>query len=119
MANIEESLERVMSVEGAVGAALVDSSSGFVLGKVGDGVDMDAAGADGTAVVRAKSKTMKALNLDDMIEDILITKGEHYHIIRPVAREPDLFIYLILEKARSNLAIARMSTANVEGDIFD
>lgn len=118
MADIEASLERVMSVDGAIAAALVDSGSGYVLGKLGDGLDMHAASAGSTDLVRAKLKTVKALNLDDMIEDILITMGEYYHIIRPVTREPGLFLYLILDKSRSNLAIARLCTASVENDMF-
>ena len=76
MADIEASLERVMSVDGAIAAALVDSGSGYVLGKLGDGLDMQAASAGSTDLVRAKLKTVKALNLDDMIEDPDPVKGQ-------------------------------------------
>jgi len=118
MADIEESLQKVMSVEGAIGAALIDSSTGFVFGMAGDELDMQAAGTGGVELVRAKIKTVKALNPDEIIEDILITMGQQYHIIRPVALEPDLFLYLVLDKSKSNLAIARLFTADVGSDIF-
>ena len=119
MASIEESLENIMAVDGAIAAALVDSTSGFVLCWSGDDFDMDTAGAGSTELVRAKLNTVKALKLNDTIEDILITMGRQYHIIRPVARNPDLFLYLVLDKARSNLAMARKFAANVETEMFN
>ena len=113
MANIKESLSALLGIEGALAAAVVDSGSGLVLGKEGGGVDLDLAGAGNTEVVRAKMKTMKSLNLNDTIEDILITLGKQYHIIRPVASKPGLFIYLVLDKGRANLAMARHKLATL------
>ena len=78
---------------------------------------MEVAAAGNTEVVRAKIKTMRALGLNDMIEDILITLGKQYHIIRPMARKEGLFIYLVLDKTKSNLALARRKTADVEKEL--
>ena len=49
-----------------------------------------------------------------MIEDILITLGKQYHILRPTANKDGLFLYLVLDKSKSNLALARRKTAEVE-----
>jgi len=117
MANIKESLAALLGIEGAVAAAVVDSGSGLVLGKDGSGVDLDLAGAGNTEVVRAKLKTMKSLNLNDTIEDILITLGKQYHIIRPIEKAEGLFIYLVLAKDRSNLALARRKVLDVEAQL--
>ena len=114
MANINDSLAALMQVDGALCAALVDANSGMTLGKIGSGIDLDLAAAGNTEVVRAKMKTMKSLGLSDAIEDILITLGKQYHIIRPVASKPGLFIYLVLDKGRSNLALARRNCQEVE-----
>lgn len=118
MADIEESLEKVMSVEGAIAVALIDSKTGSVLGKIGDDFDFKAAGIGNTELIRSTQKTLRDLQLDDTTEDILITLGRHYHIIRPVACEPDLFLYLVLDKSHTNLAVARLLTANVESEMF-
>ena len=96
VANIPQSLEAILGIDGAMAAAVVDANSGMVLGKAGTGVDLDVAGAGNTEVVRAKLKTMKSLGLTDAIEDILITLGKQYHIIRPVVAKPGIFIYLVL-----------------------
>jgi predicted regulator of Ras-like GTPase activity (Roadblock/LC7/MglB family) len=114
VANINETLESLLGTDGAMAATIVDSNSGMVLGKAGSGVDLELAGAGNTEVVRAKMKTMKALGLNDKIEDILITLGKQYHIIRPLAEKPGVFIYLVLDKTRSNLALARLRTADLE-----
>jgi hypothetical protein len=114
MASIQDSLNQLLAIDGAVCAALVDSTSGMLLGSVGSGVDMELAAAGNTEVVRAKLKTMKSLNLNDTIEDILITLGKQYHIIRPLATKEGVFLYLVLDKEKSNLALARRKVIDVE-----
>ena len=52
-----------------------------------------------------------------MIEDILITLGKQYHIIRPSSRKEGVFIYLVLDKARSNLAMARRKVQDMDKDM--
>ncbi len=114
MSNITEKLNELLQIDGAMAAAVVDSGSGMVLGGVGSGLDLEVAAAGNTEVVRAKLKTMKALGLKDTIDDILITLTGQYHIIRPFASNPEVFVYLVLDKAKSNLAMARMNTKSVE-----
>ena len=117
MANVNETLSALMGIDGAMAAAIVDSNSGMVLGKAGGGVDLDLAGAGNTEVVRAKLKTMKALGLQDRIEDMLITLGKQYHIIRPMAEKAGVFAYLVLDRGKANLALARLKTADVESGL--
>ena len=116
MANVKESLDKIMACEGAVGACVVDSSSGMMLGSVGGGagLNIEIAAAGNTEVVRAKRKTMKSLGLNDAIEDILITLGKQYHIIRLCATNDALFIYVVLDKTKSNLAMARLQIGDAE-----
>ncbi|MBB6576777.1 hypothetical protein HNP33_000825 [Comamonas odontotermitis] len=114
MASVQEALTQLLTVDGAMCAALVDSASGMLLGSAGSGLDLELAAAGNTEVVRAKLKTMKSLGLNDSIDDILITLGTQYHIIRPMAQKEGLFLYLVLDKQRSNLALSRRKCAEVE-----
>lgn len=114
MSNLTPSLDKLMTPDGALCAAIVDSSSGMLLGQIGTGVDLELAAAGNTEVVRAKMKTMKSLGLNDAIEDILITLGKQYHIIRPVANHEGLFLYLVLDRGRANLALARRAVQDAE-----
>lgn len=117
MASISQGMADLLAIDGALCASLVDSASGMILGQAGSGVDMEVAAAGNTEVVRAKMKTMRALGLNDVIEDILITLGKQYHILRPMARKEGLFIYIVLDKAKSNLALARRKVQDVEKDL--
>jgi predicted regulator of Ras-like GTPase activity (Roadblock/LC7/MglB family) len=117
MATIKQTLEELLNLDGAMCAAVVDANSGMMLGSLGSGVDLEVAAAGNTEVVRAKMKTMRALGLNDVIEDILITLGKQYHIIRPSARKEGVFIYYVLDKQRSNLAMARRKTQDVDRDM--
>ena len=119
--NIETALKEAMTIEGAIGVALVDWDSGMSLGTLGGGkyLDLDLAAAGNTEVVRAKMRTMQALKLDDQIEDILITLGKQYHLIRLLStgRGQNMFLYLALDRSTANLALARHHLKRIESDL--
>jgi hypothetical protein len=120
MADVETSLKEALTIGGAIGAALVDYDSGMTLGTAGGGgMDLEIAAAGNTDVVRAKMRTMEQLGLNDEIEDILITLGEAYHLIRLVrsGRGSGLFFYLAINKGQANLAMARRQLQNIEQNL--
>lgn len=117
MSDIKSSLAELLTIDGAKCVSLVDSSSGMVLGEAGSGVDMELAAAGNSEVVKAKMDTMKSLGLKGEIEDILITLNDQYHIIRPMVKQKGLFLYIVLDKAKSNLALARRKVQNIETDL--
>jgi hypothetical protein len=120
--NIEAALKEAMSIDGALGVSLVDWESGMSLGAIGGGkyLDLDVAAAGNTEVIRAKMRTMESLRLDDNIEDILISLSKQYHLIRLIksARsDQGLFLYLVLDRGKANLALARHSLKRIESDL--
>ncbi|MEV6693970.1 hypothetical protein AB0M35_21115 [Micromonospora sp. NPDC051196] len=118
MANLDTALKDAMSIDGVIGVALVDYTSGMTLGVAGGTpeIDLTIAAAGNTDVVRAKMRTIEMLKLNDDIEDMLITLGAQYHIIRPLSGPTGkgLFLYLMLSKSRSNLALARHQLRTIE-----
>ena len=120
--NVETALKEAMTIEGALGVSLVDWESGMSLGALGGGkyLDLDVAAAGNTEVIRAKMRTMQSLRLNDTIEDILITLNKQYHLIRLLRNSRDeqgLFLYLVLDRAKANLAMARHNLRRVEADL--
>ncbi|MGG8405352.1 hypothetical protein ACM614_01565 [Streptomyces sp. 12297] len=122
MANVEVSMKEAMtSIDGALGVALVDYTSGMALGTLGGGKDLDltVAAAGNTDVIRAKVRTMEMLGLQDDIEDLLITLGGQYHLLRLLQGRngSGLFLYLVLDKNRANLAMARHQLKRIEATL--
>ncbi|MFG2823261.1 hypothetical protein ACGFX4_28015 [Kitasatospora sp. NPDC048365] len=122
MATIDTALKEIMSsIEGSIGIAVVDYNSGMALGTLGGGPDLDlnVAAAGNTDVVRAKLRAMELLNLNEAIEDILITLSGQYHLIRPLTSRTGkgLFLYLALDRNRANLAMARHQLKKIEADL--
>lgn len=118
MSNITETLNELSGVDGFVACALVDSQSGMALGTAGNPSDLnlEVAAAGNSEVIKAKAKVMTNLGLKDEIEDILITLGKQYHLIRLMKSHKNLFVYLVTSKT-SNLALARHKLSDVENRI--
>lgn len=110
MSQLDNSIQELLSIEGATGAAVVDISSGMALTSGGNpGFDLNVAAAGNSNVVRAKLRTMKDINLRGEIEDIMITLESQYHLINVLNTEETsgLFVYLVLDRNTANLALAR------------
>jgi len=121
MMDMDTALKEAMQIDGAIGVAVVDYTSGMALGMLGGGKDLDltVAAAGNTDVVRAKMRTMEMLKLKDEIEDILITLSGQYHLIRPLGSRngQGLFMYIALLKTRANLAMARHQLRRIEEEL--
>jgi len=105
----ERVLAEVLKIEGALGAALVQATTGEVLGQVavGRGLDMARAAKIGQDLVQA------AFRLHDGIVDIMITVDTQYHVIRVLGPSEDLFVHLVLDRDRASLGMARQQLAKL------
>lgn len=120
MSQLDTSIQELLSIEGATGAALVDISSGMALASGGSpGFDLTVAAAGNSNVVRAKLKTMNDLGLNGNIEDIMITLSSQYHLINVLnaSEASGLFVYLVLDRNTANLALARHKLNSVSARI--
>ncbi|WP_458687925.1 hypothetical protein [Nocardia tengchongensis] len=121
MADLEVALKDMMMLDGALGAAVVDYGSGMPLGMLGGSksLDLEVAAAGNTEVVRAKLRTIEQLGLNEEIEDLLITLGAQYHLVRPLRgrRSRGLFLYVAIDRARGNLALARHRLRDIEENL--
>ena len=50
---------------------------------------------------------MTRLGLENRVQDVMITLDEHAHILWPLVEYEGLFLYLVIERARGNLALTR------------
>ena len=105
----ERILAEVLTIEGAIGAALVQATTGTILGHaaVGRGLDMT------QAAKIAQDLVQDALRLRDGIEDIMITVDTQYHVMRLLGPGEEVFVHLVLDRERASLGMARQQLAKL------
>ncbi|MBD3679872.1 MAG: roadblock/LC7 domain-containing protein [Rhodobacteraceae bacterium] len=109
----EVDLSPLEALAGFVGACVADAESGMVVLSIGE-FDFELAAAMNAEVLKAKRRAVRGLRLDDEIEDILISLGKQYHLIRPLSAEQSLFTYLVLDRTQASLGLARVALRNLE-----
>ncbi|RCH69957.1 hypothetical protein DT019_00060 [Streptomyces sp. SDr-06] len=119
MPGIDECLLETMRLPGALGAALVDWTSGLALGTIGDspGGDHEAAAAEAAEFARSAAEhpafapaSTDAFGGSLPVEDVLVTAHGGYHLLRFVrtGHDSSIFLYLWLDRDQGNLALARL-----------
>lgn len=113
--SVQEALTNLMKIEGAIGASIVDYESGMTLGTDGGrNLDMELAGAGTTEVVRSEKNTVHDLQIDEPIQDVLISLESQYHLVRMCERHEDIFIYLVIDREKGNLGLARRKIDGID-----
>ncbi|WP_037586624.1 hypothetical protein [Stenoxybacter acetivorans] len=110
----------MMKIDGAVLASIVDYETGMVVaGESQSNLDIDFATAGAASIVNAQSKSLTLLDIKAEIDDILVTLDDQYHITRVLRKSSDtaghpLFLYLVLQRNSSPLALARRILQNLD-----
>lgn len=110
-------LTDLKQTKGFIAAALAHATSGMTLATLkAKDFDIEAAVAVNSPVIRAKLNALHALGFDqeEGVEDILITLNSQYHLIRLYKKDPSIFFYMALEKAQTNLVLARRALVDTE-----
>lgn len=113
MPGVDHCLQEAMTIPGAVGASIVDYTTGFPVATTGaaPNEDHEAAAAGTAEVVQAANSRSLFVSAvpHDLLEDLIITTAGGYHLLRMVQTEFDsrLVLYVWLDRVRGNLAVAR------------
>ncbi|TGD76783.1 hypothetical protein [Hymenobacter wooponensis] len=102
---VKEILEELPTL---LAVAVVETETGMPLAAHSNlaDFDIDTAAAYNTEVVKQKLKAIKALNLNQTVQDILLTLTDQLHLIK-LSPTGDKFIYLAVNSRDTNLAVAR------------
>lgn len=113
--DVQAALQELINIEGGLGAAIVDYESGMTLGHEGGrGLDMELAGAGNTEVVRSKKNIVHDLGIDEELQDLLISLETQYHLIRMCENHEDIFIYVVIDREKGNLGLARRKIDQID-----
>lgn len=117
--NLNDKLAKLERLEGFLAAGLYDMSEERCVAVLerDPAAQIRASTAGHAALIDAKRRTIARLNLDDDLEDIVITVEDEYHLLRLCRHHPNLFFYVALDRSDANLAMARYLLSNVERDV--
>lgn len=112
-------INELAQTRGVMACAVVDYDSGMILdGQSPGGIDLDVLAAGNTEIVRSEIKAIDRLydsgDQEDKIEDILITLGKQYYLLRPMKSSPGLFLFLVLDRNKGNLALSRRAMKDAD-----
>jgi predicted regulator of Ras-like GTPase activity (Roadblock/LC7/MglB family) len=110
-------LASLLKLDGLLGCALVDAVSGLVLAhetRDPATLDMEPAAAACAQVLSSHHNAARSMGLSDPIDEIITSAGARHMLIRALQRHPDLVLVALLEKHRTNLALARFQLLEVE-----
>ena len=111
-------LAGMLTLDGLIGCAVVDSSTGLVLAReardAAPSVNLDLAAAACAQVLRAHRQAARNMGLADRVDEVMTSAGPRQHLMRTLSAHPDLFLVVLLDKHRTNLALARFQLMEVE-----
>jgi len=100
----------------AVSVTEVETGMSYCSLTVKPDFDPELASAYNLEVVKAKLNALKALGLNQKINDILITLTDQIHII-DVSEDGRYFIYLAVDSTKANLGLTRATLSKYKKDI--
>jgi predicted regulator of Ras-like GTPase activity (Roadblock/LC7/MglB family) len=112
-----QALAILLKLDGLMGCAIVDGATGFVMAheaRADQPIDMELAAAAAAQVLRAHRESARSMGLLDGVDEVITTAGARHVLIRALQRHADLFVVALLEKHRTNLALARFQLLEVE-----
>ena len=112
-----KALAGMLSLDGLLGCAVVDATTGLVLAREtreDQPVDMDLVAAGCAQVLRAHRQAARNMGMAEQVDEVMTTAGPRQQVVRTLSRHPDLFLVAMLDKHRTNLALARYQLMEVE-----
>ncbi len=104
-------LAPVTEIDGFMLACLMDASTGMVLASRQDqeGISLPPAAAGAADIANVLSLLSGKLATDDEFEDVMVTFSNNFHVICQVRPDsgPQFLLLVILDRSRTNLALAR------------
>ena len=112
----------LLALDGLLGCALADTTTGMVLAREtpahteahAEPIDLDLAAAASAQMLSAQRHAARSMGLPQPIDEVITTAGPRHQLLRTLPRHPELFLLVLLDKYRTNLALARFQLMEVE-----
>ena len=112
-----QALASLRKLDGLLGCALVDATTGLVIAHEArdpETLAMELAAAACAQMLSSHRAAAQTMGLTDPIEEVITTAGSRHVLIRALQRHADVVLVAVLEKHRTNLALARFQLLELE-----
>lgn len=92
--------------------ALLEATSGRVRCAAGDLGSLDAHAELVATLYRREHEAVRDLQIDDEVEELVLTTRRHWTLVRPVRVEPGSLVMLVFDPDRANLVMERRELAS-------
>ena len=119
-AHAKNSLAELVAIDGLLCCAIVDSNNGQIVAREqrDEDTDVERAAAACAQVLRAHRLAARSMGLPDHVEEVTVGTGTRHQLMRTLSRHPELFLFALLNKQRSNLSLARFKLMEVEKSLL-
>lgn len=93
-------------IDGAIGAALIDWDKQRITSI--SGADIKPFAMHNAESFREQTRVLRSMGINEPIEELVVTLDDRYHILRSLRRDPSQVLFVVLDRARITLAMARV-----------
>lgn len=111
--SVDQALGRLLEAP-AEGAAVVDVESGMCLDSAGEMPYFEIIAAMSMEILSVEEAVVRRLASRDRVEDVLVTLGQHLHVLRPLRRRDGFCLFAVFDRRKTKLAWARHRVAEIE-----
>jgi hypothetical protein len=104
------SMQDLLQLDGVLICALIDGSTSVVVASAGNAGEVDRAAQAAAEIMRTHRRTLRMMGHwrpSDPVDEVLVTAGSRYHVMRALNGHPEHFVLCVLDKLRCNLATTR------------
>jgi len=115
----QQAINSMAGIDGLIGGGIVDASTGMMLARhtTDDSLVLELAAAGATQVLRAHQQAARQMGMADELDEIITSAGTRHHVLRTVSHHKGLFLFAVLDKQRTNLALARYKLMEAEQNL--
>lgn len=112
---IQHAIQAMNAIDGLLGGAVVDASSGLCLSVIErqPSLELETAAAIHGELLRMQMNSLSSFYMDTEVEDVVFTHARHVHLVRLVPGPVPMFVYLVLDRADSNIVLARRALLEI------
>jgi hypothetical protein len=114
---LRSALATLRPLEGLLACAVVDLMNSQVLAQEcpsGIAIDIDQAAAQAARLLRSHRQASTAMGLSPSINEVTTRSGARQVVIRPVTRQPRLFLWILLDRSQARTETLRKQLSETE-----